>query len=184
MKSNIRKLSTKEILVQHQRAEAPRLIAQSKVLLHNIRSMHNVGSVFRSCDAFGVGEVVITGFTPAPPRPEITKTAIGAEEFVSWSNPKDVISYIANCKKEGYVLIGLEQTTQGTLLPAFEAPDNRYLFVLGNEVTGLDEQLMPFIDVFVSIPQFGQKHSLNVSVATGVLLYAVLERALEAQNSE
>ena len=176
MKKTVSKLSTREILHQHQIAAAPEVMCQSKVLLHNIRSMHNVGSVFRSCDAFGIGEIILSGFTPLPPRPEITKTAIGAEEFVLWSNPEDVVSYINDCKANGFAVVGLEQTSSSISLLDFKITKDRYLFVLGNEVTGLDEDLIPFIDEFISIPQFGQKHSLNVSVAAGVLLYAMIEK--------
>ncbi|MFV1885573.1 MAG: RNA methyltransferase [Balneola sp.] len=173
----LRKLTTKEILEVNQAQSPPKGLSQVKVILHNIRSLHNVGSTFRSCDAFGVSELLLSGYTPLPPRPEINKTAIGAEEFVKWSGWDDVEVMCSSLKEEGYVIVGLEQTTNSIPLPDFDAAAYPKLcLIMGNEVTGIDEDILPFIDEFISIPQFGQKHSLNVSVAAGVMLYALLEK--------
>ncbi|MBO6524331.1 MAG: RNA methyltransferase [Balneolaceae bacterium] len=172
-----RKLTTKEILEENLAQSPPSGLSEVKVILHNIRSLHNVGSTFRSCDAFGVSELILSGYTPRPPRPEINKTAIGAEEFVKWSNWDDVSEMCSSFKKEGYTLVGLEQTTNSIQLPDFDAKAYPKLcLIMGNEVTGIDDDILPFIDEFISIPQFGQKHSLNVSVAAGVMLYALLEK--------
>lgn len=172
-----RKLSTKEILEENLSQSPPSKLSNVKVMLHNIRSLHNVGSMFRSSDAFGVSELLLSGYTPRPPRPEINKTAIGAEEFVTWTGWDDLEEMCASLKKDGYTLVGLEQTDQSIALPEFDAKSyNKICLIMGNEITGIDDQLIPYIDIFISIPQYGHKHSLNVSVAAGVMLYAMLEK--------
>ncbi|GAB5408897.1 MAG: RNA methyltransferase [Balneolaceae bacterium] len=172
-----RKLTTKEILEENLAQSPPSKLAEVKVILHNIRSLHNVGSMFRSCDAFGVSELILSGYTPQPPRSEINKTAIGAEKFVKWSAWEDIEAMCSSLKKEGYTLVGLEQTDQSIALPEFDPKAySKLCLVMGNEVTGIDEDIIPFINHFISIPQYGQKHSLNVSVAAGVMLYALLEK--------
>ena len=174
---DLKKLTTKEILKENLSRTAPGYLSSLKILIPNVRSLHNVGSIFRSADAFGISEIILTGITPTPPRPEINKTAIGAEEFVEWRYEENSLKAIDDLKKEGYYLIGLEQTNDSTELPDFEADTHsRMCIVLGSEVAGIDEELLPYIDEFVAIPQFGKKHSLNVSVAAGVILYAMLEK--------
>lgn len=174
---SIAKLSTKQILKNNQSRSAPGRLRNMKVLLHNIRSMHNVGAAFRCSDAFGVGELLLSGFTPTPPRPEISKTAIGAEEFVQWRQITNLSRELGHLKNNGYTLIGFEQTTGSIELPDYTPPqDKNICLTFGNEVTGLDEQMFPIIDTFVEIPQYGHKHSLNVSVAVGVALYAMLQK--------
>jgi len=175
-----RKLSTKELLDIHTQSEAPELLAGSRIWLHNVRSLHNVGSVFRSADAFGIKEILLSGYTPIPPRPEITKTAIGAEEFVDWKYFEDADDVFKYLQRYGAAVYGLEQTTDSIPLPSFNPPTNNPLCLLmGNEVTGIEDELLARLDGFLSIPQFGQKHSLNVSVATGVVLYALLHIGVE-----
>ncbi|MEX2364104.1 MAG: RNA methyltransferase, partial [Balneolaceae bacterium] len=165
------------ILNENQSRKAPEKLGRVKILLHNIRSMHNVGSTFRSADAFGVSELLLSGYTPVPPRTEINKTAIGAEEFVEWSGWDDVEEMFASLKKQNYYIVGLEQTENSTDFPDFDASLHENIcLVFGNEVTGIDEEILPFIDEFVVIPQYGQKHSLNVSVAAGVVLYGLLQK--------
>ena len=170
-----KKLTTKEILEDNLSHSAPEGMKRVKVWLHNIRSMHNVGSVFRSSDAFGISEILISGYTPTPPRPEINKTAIGAEEFVDWQyfeHTEDVLSYLS---ENEYSLFGLEQTDHSVFLPEFDANiHSNICMLMGNEVTGIDDGLLPHVNEFISIPQYGHKHSLNVSVATGVMLYGLL----------
>lgn len=144
--------------------------------MHNIRSLHNVGSAFRSCDAFGVNELWLSGYTPVPPRPEITKTAIGAEEHVNWKQVQNPADAITNLKQAGYSVIGLEQTDGSILLNEFVPESDKICLVVGNEVTGIDDELLPHIDLFVEIPQFGMKHSLNVSVASGIALYSFMDK--------
>lgn len=171
------KLSTKEILEQNLERNVPGRLGDTKILLHNVRSMHNVGAAFRSADAFGIDEILLSGYTPAPPRPEITKTAIGAEEYVEWQYIDALNSEVRRLKENGYLLVGLEQMTESTLLPDYDiGSDQKICLVFGNEVTGVDEKLLSHIDDFVEIPQYGHKHSLNVSVTVGVALYAFLEK--------
>lgn len=169
------KLSTKEILQRNLNRTAPGRLNKLKILLHNVRSMHNVGAAFRNADAFGVDELLISGYTPAPPRPEISKTAIGAEKHVNWKQFETPDTGLVKLKENGYLLIGLEQTTDSILLPDYQIPsDKKICLVFGNEVTGIDVEILPHIDDFVEIPQYGHKHSLNVSVTVGVALYAFL----------
>lgn len=174
----MQKLSTKEILKQNLDRKTPGKLNDLKILLHDVRSMHNVGAAFRSADAFGIREILISGFTPHPPRPEISKTAIGAEKHVEWEQIDDVESRLIKLKdKEKYRIVGLEQTTESILLPDYELPeDQKICLVFGNEVTGVEEKILQHIDDYVEIPQYGHKHSLNVSVTVGVALYAFLEK--------
>lgn len=171
------KLTTKEILEENLTRSAPSGLKNLKILVPNIRSLHNVGSIFRSADAFGVSQIILSGYTPTPPRPEINKTAIGAEEYVSWKYENDPIETLKSLRSINYYIVGLEQTNDSTDLPDFNARIHDNLcIVLGSEVSGIDDDLLPYIDEFVTIPQFGKKHSLNVSVAAGVILYAMLEK--------
>ncbi|MEX1011266.1 MAG: TrmH family RNA methyltransferase [Balneolaceae bacterium] len=176
------KHSTKEILSRNRARNSP--FRQSLLLwAHNIRSLHNTGSLFRSADAFGVDRLLLTGYTPVPPRREISKTALGAESTVSWESPNDIVQCASGLKNKGYILIGLEQTDESIELPEFEFPEGKICLMLGNEVTGLNEELFPWIDHFVEIPQYGEKHSLNVSVAAGVALYALLASRIPNASS-
>ncbi|TVQ02526.1 MAG: TrmH family RNA methyltransferase [Balneolaceae bacterium] len=169
----MKKLTTKEILQQNLKRSSP--LKDSFILwLHDIRSLHNVGAVFRCADAFGIRELWLSGFTPVPPRSEITKTAIGAEEYVTWKKIDDEIAAISELKKNGYLVLGLEQTDSSILIRDLETTGNPVCLILGNEVTGIDSKLLDHLDATVEIPQFGMKHSLNVSVAAGVALYAFL----------
>lgn len=171
------KLTTKEILEENLSREAPASLQKTKVLLHNIRSMHNVGSVFRAADAFGISELLLTGYTPVPPRPEINKTAIGAEESVPWTHHESGKEAVNHLKQKGFYIVGLEHAVGATPLPDFDAKAHENIaLIFGNEITGIDDELLPLFDEFVVIPQFGQKHSLNVSVAAGVVLYGLLEK--------
>ncbi len=133
-----------------------------------------MGAAFRNADAFGVKEMYLSGYTPRPPRPEITKTAIGAEEHVVWKAIDNPLQTITDLKKTGYQIIGLEQTNRSELLSEFKPETQKICLILGNEVTGIDSDIIPLLDTAVEIPQFGMKHSLNVSVACGVALYAFL----------
>ncbi len=171
----VTKLSTKEILAQNKSRSAPSGMNRMMVLLHDVRSLHNVGAVFRNADAFGINKILLSGVTPTPPRPEISKTAIGAEKFVDWQqvdDPRQTLTQLS----QTHSIIGVEQTKNSTLLPDFTLPDQPACLVFGNEVTGIDEALLPVIDTFVEIPQYGNKHSLNISVATGVVLYGFLKK--------
>lgn len=142
-----------------------------------------MGAAFRSADAFDVGELLISGFTPHPPRPEISKTAIGAEKHVEWQQLQNIEKDLRDLKEDGFELVGLEQTTKSIPLPDYTLPESKKVcLVFGNEVTGVDEEILPLIDTFIEIPQYGHKHSLNVSVTVGVALYAFLEKYWAARN--
>lgn len=170
-----KKLSTKEILNRNLARTTPGMMNELIILLHDVRSLHNVGAVFRNADAFGIKKIVCSGVTPTPPRPEISKTAIGAEKFVEWEFVEEPTEKLKELKKE-YAIWGIEQTDNSRLLPDAALPDRPACLIFGNEVTGIDEALLPYIDTFVEIPQYGNKHSLNVSVATGVVLYGMLQK--------
>lgn len=171
----MKKRSTKQILKDNLQRNSP--LQNSFILwIHNIRSLHNVGSAFRNCDVFGVKELWLSGYTPVPPRPEITKTAIGAEEHVAWQQIKNIDEAAGKLKNDGYQIIGLEQTDSSMLLNEFTPSSQKICLVAGNEVTGIDEELLAHCDATVEIPQFGMKHSLNVSVACGVALYGFLKK--------
>ncbi len=173
--SIVKKLSTKQILKRNQERTSP-LRNHFSLWLHNIRSLHNVGAAFRNADAFGIHQLWLSGFTPTPPRPEITKTAIGAEEHVEWKFVDDEKESIQQLKNDGYEVLGLEQTDESIPVHSCEITEKPICLILGNEVTGIDKELLQLIDQAVEIPQFGMKHSLNVSVAAGVALYAFYEK--------
>jgi tRNA G18 (ribose-2'-O)-methylase SpoU len=135
-----------------------------------------VGAAFRNADAFGIHELWISGFTPTPPRPEITKTAIGAEEHVSWKKIENEIQQIHQIKNEGYRVLALEQTNESIPIHQYQLSGRPVCLILGNEVTGVEEEILQETDASIEIPQFGMKHSLNVSVASGVALYAFYEK--------
>lgn len=170
-----KKLTTKQIFHRNQERSSP--LSEHFILwLHDIRSMHNVGAAFRSGDAFGIHELWLSGYTPSPPRPEISKTAIGAEEHVNWKIFNSYEEPLSLLRQNGYSLLGLEQAENGIMLHQFEPAGPRICLLLGNEVTGISQELLPHLDGVVEIPQFGVKHSLNVSVAAGVALYAFFEK--------
>jgi len=135
--------------------------------------MHNVGSLFRSGDAFLVEKIYLCGYTPRPPHREITKTAIGAENTVAWEYREDAIALTQELKTQGYKIAVLEQTDGSVLLGEFHpAPNEKWALVLGNEVEGVQAGIIELCDIALEIPQFGTKHSLNVSVAGGIAMYA------------
>lgn len=172
----MKKYSTKEILKRNKARSAPKQMQQVVILLHNIRSMYNVGAAFRCADAFGIKKIILSGVTPAPPRAEITKTAIGAEEFVEWEQFDKPEKAVQQLRRKNYTTVGIEQTNASIMLPEYSAPADNFCLIFGNEVTGIDEEMLPLIDSFIQIPQYGNKHSLNVSVAVGVTLYGFLAK--------
>lgn len=140
-----------------------------RLLAHNIRSLWNVGSFFRTGDAFGVERIYLTGYTATPPRREITKTAIGAEEWIPWEYCKDSSELIAELKKEGWRITALEQSERSVDFNTF-APYEKTLLVVGHEILGIPKELLDLCDDVVEIPMHGKKESLNVSVAAGIAL--------------
>ncbi len=150
------------------------------LVLDNIRSMHNVGSAFRTCDAFNVEKLYLCGITATPPQKEIAKTALGATESVDWEYEEDVTTLVEKLKAEGYAIILVEQTDGSVMLQDFNFTRySKVALVVGNEVFGVSDGLLPICDAAVEIPQYGTKHSLNVAVATGIVLWeAVLQLAI------
>ena len=142
------------------------------VVLDNIRSGLNVGSILRSCDAFSIEKVVLTGITASPPHKEILKTAIGAERSVNWTYEKDIKAYLTKASQEGKMILGIEQTDQSAKLNEVQLePDKQYVVVFGNEVEGVSIEALHVLDTAIEIPQFGTKHSLNVAVCAGIVLW-------------
>jgi 23S rRNA (guanosine2251-2'-O)-methyltransferase len=146
------------------------------VFLDNVRSMANVGSVFRTCDAFGIEQIILAGISPRPPHRDIYKTALGAEESVPWVACDEEIEFINRKKSEGYKVIGLEQVHGSVILSDFVWDRRPLLLTLGNEVDGIQDSLLSLCDQFLEIRQVGSKHSLNVSVAAGIALHSIIYR--------
>jgi 23S rRNA (guanosine2251-2'-O)-methyltransferase len=179
MSSTKIKLSTSELEIKHAKQQSPIPSGALIVCLHNIRSLHNVGSAFRSSDAFGVSKLLLTGYTPHPPRIEISKTALGADEWVPWEHHTDGLLALTDYKRAGWKLVSIEQTNRSVPLPQ-GIPDPRHeklILIFGNEVLGLDDNVIEISDYVADIPQYGRKHSLNVSVSLGIALFAVHERS-------
>jgi tRNA G18 (ribose-2'-O)-methylase SpoU len=158
------------------------------IVLDNIRSQNNVGSVFRTADAFRFDAIYLCGITATPPHREINKTALGATDTVSWRYFPETILALEFLHNEGYYIIGVEQTNTSIPLYLFH-PDKekKYALVFGNEVNGLDEKLIPYIDDCIEIPQYGTKHSLNVSVAAGIViwdLFVKIDKVKEMMKNE
>ena len=141
------------------------------VLLDNIRSMHNVGSVFRTADAFRAEKIFLTGITGQPPHKEINKTALGATESVDWEYVKEARGVIETLQSAGYEIVAVEQAEGSISLDDFSIQqEKKYLLVFGNEVFGVSDEVMERCDCCLEIPQYGTKHSLNVSVSVGIVL--------------
>jgi len=144
------------------------------VILDNVRSAHNVGSVFRSSDAFKVDRICLCGICAVPPSAEIHKSALGAEDSVAWEHFDRTMDALSRLKEEGYIIISVEQTVASVSLEKFRpAPGTKYAVVFGNEVDGVAQEVVDASDFSVEIPQFGTKHSLNVSVSAGIVLWHV-----------
>jgi len=147
------------------------------LILDNIRSMHNVGSVFRTADAFLVEGICLCGYTPRPPHRDIQKTALGATETVNWEYFSDVTAAIQSVRQKGYRVVAAEQTVESMPLQQL-APDGPLAVVLGNEVEGVSAEALAICDGSIEIPQSGTKHSLNVSVAAGIILWELCRGTL------
>lgn len=173
----MRKLATEEL----NRASITEFQDKKKhpfvVVMDNVRSMNNVGSAFRTCDAFAAEKLFLTGITATPPHREINKTAIGAQDTVAWEYAEDTPTLLQNLKNDGYKIAIIEQTDSSLSLNEFSPKQNeKYAFVFGNEVFGVDEEALPLADVGLEIPQFGTKHSLNVSVCVGVICWDFISK--------
>src|SRR5690554_3867847 len=147
------------------------------IVLDDIRSLHNIGSFFRTCDAFLIEKIYLCGITATPPHKEIHKTALGATETVEWEYYKDIMNVIARLKSENVKIISLEQVEGSLMLNDFEVnTGTKYALIFGNEVKGVRQQVVDSSDAVVEIPQLGTKHSLNVSVSGGIVIWDVFQK--------
>ena len=178
----MRKLKNEEL----DRLEVSEFKAASKspiiIILDNIRSLNNVGSVFRTSDAFLIEKIYLCGITAQPPHNDIRKTALGSTETVDWEYTDNTIEIVEKLKTEGVKVCSIEQAENATMLNNFKPQLNtKYAFVFGNEVKGVAQDVVNASDVVIEIPQFGTKHSLNISVSCGVLIWDVFSK-LEARK--
>lgn len=142
------------------------------VILDNVRSQHNIGSVFRTADSFFIEKIILCGICAVPPTPEIHKSALGAEFSVDWQYYKNTSEAVAALKEEGYIIISVEQAENSIMLHNFEPDsDKKYALIFGNEVKGVSQDVVDMSDSVLEIPQFGTKHSLNISVSAGAVLW-------------
>ena len=141
------------------------------VLLDNVRSLHNVGSVFRTCDAMAVEKLYLGGITAKPPHREIQKTAIGATESVKWEYVEITEAVVLKYKNLGYKIIAVEQTVNSKDLTKYKWNDEKTMIIFGNEVDGVQQNIIDMADLCIEIPQWGTKHSLNISVSAGIILW-------------
>ena len=146
------------------------------VVLDNVRSAMNVGSVFRTTDAFLIEKIYLCGITACPPNKEILKTAIGANETVAWEYVKETTDIVTKLKTENHHIVGVEQTENTTLLQNFENPNKKIALIFGNEVFGVSEEVINLCDECIEIPQFGTKHSLNISVSAGIVIWEIWKK--------
>jgi tRNA G18 (ribose-2'-O)-methylase SpoU len=144
-----------------------------RAILDNVRSLYNVGSIFRTADAFWMDSLILTGYTPRPPRREIDKTALGATSTVPWTYLHDPVDAVAKCRQEGWHVWAVEQTTRSAPLPVPVPAGARVVLVFGNEVSGIGAAVLAACDRAVEIPMHGTKHSLNVAVAFGIAVQLI-----------
>ena len=150
------------------------------VILDEVRSLHNIGSVFRTSDAFLVERIYLCGITATPPHPEMHKTALGAEDTVDWKYVKHTLEAVEELHNEGYTVLAIEQVEGSTMLDELELEsDKKYAIVMGNEVKGVQQEVIDACDGCIEIPQYGTKHSLNVSVTTGIVLWEFANKLIK-----
>jgi 23S rRNA (guanosine2251-2'-O)-methyltransferase len=153
------------------------------IVLDNIRSLHNVGSAFRTADAFRIEKIFLAGITGTPPHREIHKTALGATESVPWQYDSEAGTVVTRLKDEGYTIVAVEQTTESIpLQDFFPETGRRYCLVFGNEVNGVSETVISIADTALEIPQEGTKHSLNISVCLGIVVWEIFKKFALAQK--
>ncbi|MFZ4520801.1 MAG: RNA methyltransferase [Bacteroidales bacterium] len=142
------------------------------VILDNLRSQNNIGSVFRTADAFRLQGIYLCGITATPPHREIQKTALGATESVDWYFSPTTLEAVAALKSEGFTILAVEQAEGSISLPDYQpAKGEKLAIIFGNEVNGIDDEVLPYVEKCIEIPQFGTKHSINVSVAVGIVIW-------------
>lgn len=173
----MRKLENKELerksIADFKEAEKTPII----IILDDIRSLHNIGSVFRTADAFLIEKIYLCGITAIPPNKEIHKTALGATETVAWEYQKEVTEVIQNLKKENIKVFAIEQVENAVFLQNFTVDKSeRYALVFGNEVYGVSQKAIELCDCSIEIPQIGTKHSLNISVSAGIVVWDLFQK--------
>lgn len=173
----MRKLSLKEL----NRVDVATFKKQAKsplvLVLDNVRSALNVGSAFRTSDAFALEKIYLCGITATPPHREILKTAIGATESVEWEYAKTTLEIVERLQAEGYKIVAVEQATDSVMLNDFKiGKGEKYALIFGNEVKGVDDEIMQHLDVCLEVPQLGTKHSLNISVCVGVVVWELFSQ--------
>ncbi len=142
------------------------------VILDNVRSMHNIGSVFRTSDGFAIEKIYLCGITAQPPHREIEKTALGATQSIEWIYSPDITGLLRELKEASYTIIAIEQANNSVMLNDFQPrTSEKYALIFGNEVNGVSEEAMQLIDNCIEIPQFGTKHSFNIVVSAGIVLW-------------
>jgi tRNA G18 (ribose-2'-O)-methylase SpoU len=147
------------------------------IVLDDIRSLHNIGSVFRTSDAFLVEKIILCGITATPPNKEIHKTALGATETVAWEHHENVLEVIENLKKENIITMAIEQVESSVFLQDFKVKQNqKYALVFGNEVYGVAQEAVAICDGCIEIPQLGTKHSLNIAVSAGIVVWDLFQK--------
>ncbi len=147
------------------------------LVMDNVRSLHNIGSLFRTADAFRLEGIYLCGITATPPHREIHKTALGATESVHWEYRKETTDAISELKEKGYLILSVEQTEGAVLLDQIQLSDNqKYALVFGHEIRGVDQRVVDMSDQCIEIPQYGTKHSLNISVAAGIVIWELFRR--------
>lgn len=145
------------------------------LILDDVRSMHNVGSAFRTADAFGIAGIYLCGYTPTPPHRDIRKTALGAEDTVMWQHFETTTAAVEAARSNGYTIIAIEQAHNSILLADYRRSEDKPIaLVFGNEVAGVSDAVLDIADACIEIPQYGAKHSLNVSVSMGVVLWELV----------
>ncbi|MEZ4804208.1 MAG: RNA methyltransferase [Bacteroidia bacterium] len=172
-----RKLSTHQLnrltIYQYQSREATAI----HVVMDNIRSMNNVGSIFRSADCFGVEKIHLCGITAQPPHRDIHKTALGAEDSIPWEYHESTVDLCNSLKANGYILVAVEQAENSVSLKDFKLPaDTKVAVIFGNETEGVSQEVLDICDNCIEIPQFGTKHSFNVSVCAGIVLWEFIQK--------
>lgn len=173
----MRKLENSELerksIEDFKRSEKTPLI----LVLDDIRSLHNIGSVFRTADAFLIEKIILCGITATPPNKEIHKTALGATETVAWEHHENVLEVIENLKRENVLTLAIEQVESAIFLQNFKVDQNqKYALVFGNEVYGVSQDAVALCDGCIEIPQLGTKHSLNISVSAGIVVWDLFQK--------
>lgn len=178
----LRKLNTEELnrlnTEEYKQAEKRPII----LVMDDIRSLNNIGSIFRTADAFRIEGIYLCGITACPPHRDIHKTALGSTESVDWKYFEDIATALSELKVDGYKILVAEQTDQSTFLNEFFPGKNqKYALVFGNEVNGVSSLALDFADVCLEIPQYGTKHSFNVTISVGIILWDILLKLKELQ---